>query len=133
MIMTLDLPAGYFNRLSKSELFSIPEDIGSFNKAIELITAVWKSKVTFTLFYPFIRYVQYFVKTILPYRCRSSKLWNYYKVMKRIVLHIWKMFLFAKKAIIKKSFRIIKIHQKKMINHLEHTFIRLSCFLLLYM
>ena len=57
MIMTLDLPAGYINRLSKSELFSIPEDIGSFNKALELITAVWKSKVTFTLFYLFIRYV----------------------------------------------------------------------------
>jgi len=51
MIMTLDLPAGYINRLSKSELFRIPEDIESFNKVIELITAVWKSKVTFTLFY----------------------------------------------------------------------------------
>ena len=51
MIMTLDLPAGYINRLSKSDLFNIPEDIESFNKVIELITAVWKSKVTFTLFF----------------------------------------------------------------------------------
>jgi len=45
MIMTLDLPAGYVTRLNKSELYYIPDDISSFSKAIELITAVWKSKV----------------------------------------------------------------------------------------
>jgi hypothetical protein len=44
MIVTLDLPAGYIHRLFKSDLYSIPEDIESFNKALELITAVWKSK-----------------------------------------------------------------------------------------
>ncbi|CAG8741743.1 5213_t:CDS:2, partial [Funneliformis caledonium] len=44
MVMTLDLPVGYITRLIKSELYRIPEDIGSFGKAIELITAVWKSK-----------------------------------------------------------------------------------------
>ena len=43
--MTLDLPAGYVTRINKSELYRIPEDIESFNDAIELITAVWKSKV----------------------------------------------------------------------------------------
>lgn len=51
MIVTLDLPAGYIQRLFKSDLYSIPEDIESFNKASELITAVWKSKIIFTLFY----------------------------------------------------------------------------------
>nr|CAG8506175.1 14904_t:CDS:2 [Entrophospora candida] len=45
MIMTLDLPAGYVTRINKSELYHIPEDIESFNDAIELITAVWKSKM----------------------------------------------------------------------------------------
>ncbi|CAG8578678.1 2772_t:CDS:10, partial [Paraglomus occultum] len=45
MIMTLDLPAGYITRLSKSELYYIPDNISSFSKAIELITAVWKSKM----------------------------------------------------------------------------------------
>ncbi|CAG8471208.1 2286_t:CDS:10 [Diversispora eburnea] len=45
MIMTLDLPAGYVTRINKSELYRIPEDIESFNDAIELITAVWKSKM----------------------------------------------------------------------------------------
>ncbi|CAJ0876178.1 5051_t:CDS:2 [Entrophospora sp. SA101] len=45
MIMTLDLPAGYITRINKSELYRIPEDIESFNDAIELITAVWKSKM----------------------------------------------------------------------------------------
>ena len=51
MIVTLDLPAGYVHRLSKSDLYSIPEDIESFNKVVELITAVWKSKVIFILFH----------------------------------------------------------------------------------
>lgn len=46
MIITLDFPAGYIHRLSKSDLYSIPEDIESFNESIELITTVWKSKVT---------------------------------------------------------------------------------------
>lgn len=45
MIMTLDFPAGYVTRLNKSELYQIPEDIKSFNDAIELIKAVWKSKM----------------------------------------------------------------------------------------
>jgi len=44
MIMTLDLPSGYITRLTKSDLYYIPEDLGLFSKAIELITAVWKSK-----------------------------------------------------------------------------------------
>ncbi|CAG8721891.1 9360_t:CDS:2, partial [Funneliformis mosseae] len=44
MIITLDFPAGYIHRLSKSDLYNILEDIESFNKALELITAVWKSK-----------------------------------------------------------------------------------------
>ncbi|CAB4493502.1 unnamed protein product [Rhizophagus irregularis] len=34
MIVTLDLPAGYIQRLFKSDLYSIPEDIESFNKAL---------------------------------------------------------------------------------------------------
>ncbi|PKY56054.1 hypothetical protein RhiirA4_549052 [Rhizophagus irregularis] len=42
MIVTLDLSAGYIQRLFKNDLYSIPEDIESFNKASELITAVWK-------------------------------------------------------------------------------------------
>lgn len=45
MIMTLDLPAGYIARITKNELYHIPEDIGSFSEAIKLITAVWRSKV----------------------------------------------------------------------------------------
>mgnify|MGYP006951367578 CR=1 FL=1 len=49
MIMSLDLPSGYITRLTKSDLYYIPEDVGSFSKAIELITAVWKSKVVFIL------------------------------------------------------------------------------------
>ncbi|CAG8681919.1 13622_t:CDS:2, partial [Funneliformis mosseae] len=40
MIMTLDLPAGYITRITKSELYYIPEDIGSFSEAIKLIAAM---------------------------------------------------------------------------------------------
>ncbi|CAB4433185.1 unnamed protein product [Rhizophagus irregularis] len=43
-----DLPAGYITRITKSELYHIPEDIGSFSEAIKLITAVWRSKMRVT-------------------------------------------------------------------------------------
>ncbi|CAG8548246.1 10741_t:CDS:10 [Cetraspora pellucida] len=42
---TVNLPAGYITRINKSELYRIPEDVESFNDAVELITAVWKSKM----------------------------------------------------------------------------------------
>ncbi|RGB24223.1 hypothetical protein C1646_773383 [Rhizophagus diaphanus] len=40
MIMSLDLPAGYITRITKSDLYHIPEEIGSFSEAIKLITAM---------------------------------------------------------------------------------------------
>ncbi|CAG8705294.1 17961_t:CDS:2 [Cetraspora pellucida] len=40
-----DNPTGYIMRLTKSDLFEIPEDIESFALALELIGAVWMSKV----------------------------------------------------------------------------------------
>ncbi|CAG8579004.1 568_t:CDS:10 [Paraglomus brasilianum] len=45
MLMALDNPSGYVMRLTKSDVFEIPEDVASFALALELIAAVWMSKV----------------------------------------------------------------------------------------
>lgn len=45
MLMTLDNPAGYVMRLTKGDIFEIPEDVESFSLALELIGAVWMFKV----------------------------------------------------------------------------------------
>ena len=45
MLMSLDNPAGYVMRLTKSDTFEIPEDVESFALALELISAVWMFKV----------------------------------------------------------------------------------------
>lgn len=45
--MMLDLPSGYITRFIKSDFFYISEDVKLFSKAVELIMAVWKSKVIF--------------------------------------------------------------------------------------
>ncbi|CAG8837549.1 10497_t:CDS:2, partial [Gigaspora margarita] len=45
MLMTLDNPAGYVMRLTKGDIFEIPEDVESFSLALELIGAVWMFKM----------------------------------------------------------------------------------------
>ncbi len=45
MLMSMDNPAGYVMRLTKSDTFEIPEDVESFALALELISAVWMFKV----------------------------------------------------------------------------------------
>lgn len=45
MLMILDNPAGYVVRITKSDLFEIPEDVESFPMAMELIAAVWMMKL----------------------------------------------------------------------------------------
>ncbi|CAG8833630.1 18303_t:CDS:2, partial [Gigaspora margarita] len=45
MLITLDNLAGYVMRLTKGDIFEIPEDVESFSLALELIGAVWIFKM----------------------------------------------------------------------------------------
>ncbi|KAG9285781.1 hypothetical protein G9A89_013206 [Geosiphon pyriformis] len=45
MIIVLDVPAGYVTRIRKSSLYRIPEEVESFDTALDLLGAVWASNV----------------------------------------------------------------------------------------
>ncbi len=55
MLMSLDNPDGYVMRLTKGNIFEIPENVESFALALELISAVWMFKVCIFFFQSYLR------------------------------------------------------------------------------